>query len=360
MNRTKKILFLAPYPENLAASQRYRFEQYLDTLREAGFQLELAPFFRKETWEVLYKQGHWVQKIIGTLVGLTNRFLLLFKVSKFDWIFIHREALPFGPPVYEWILTKLLRKKIVFDFDDAIWIHQASRGNALISHLKSPDKTATICELSKKVVAGNYYLEGYAKKRNLNVQVIPTTIDTEYHDQTKNHTEKEVVTLGWTGTHSTLPYLQLLIRPLKQLERRYPVKLLVIADQKAELEIQSVEFRTWSIEAEVEDLLDIDIGLMPLPETEWAKGKCGLKALQYMALGIPAVVSSVGVNQEIVTHGKHGFCCGTESEWEKYLEILIQDIELRNRMGRLGRSKVEQLYSVKANKSNYLSLFYDE
>ena len=360
MNRTKKILFLAPYPEKQAASQRYRFEQYLDTLREDGFQLELVPFFREETWEVLYKKGHWVPKILGTLEGLTNRFLLLFRASKFDWIFIHREALPFGPPIYEWILTKLLRKKIVFDFDDAIWIHQTSSGNALIGNFKSPHKTATICELSEKVVVGNSYLKAYAKKRNSKVQVIPTTIDTKYHGRTKNHLKQEMVTLGWTGTHSTLPYLQLLMEPLKELERKYPVKLLVIADQKTDLEIQSLEFRTWSMESEVQDLLDIDIGLMPLPETEWAKGKCGLKALQYMALGIPAVVSSVGVNQEIVTHGEHGFCCGTESEWGKYLEILIQDTELRNRMGRSGRSKVEHLYSVEANKSNYLSLFNDD
>jgi glycosyltransferase involved in cell wall biosynthesis len=188
----------------------------------------------------------------------------------------------------------------------------------------------------------------------------PTTIDTEALHNPKLYSiqAKNGIRLGWTGSHSTLKYLNELIPMFEQLQNEFPnLTLRVIADQPPQVSLKFVEFVAWNKEAEIEDLIQIDIGLMPLTDDAWAKGKCGFKALQYLALGIPAVVSPVGVNTTIVTQGITGFVCSTDEEWLSGLRTLISDVELRNRMGREGRTTVEQHYSVRANASSFVGLF---
>jgi glycosyltransferase involved in cell wall biosynthesis len=171
-------------------------------------------------------------------------------------------------------------------------------------------------------------------------------------------TSGKAITLGWTGTHSTLKYLEPLVPVLQKLESTYPhFRLVVIADKRPSLAVQSLIFLPWLKDREIEDLLQFDIGIMPLSDDVWTRGKCGFKALQYMALGIPAVASPVGVNKEIIDQGVNGFLCATEEEWFIHLKSLINHPTLREQIGQQGRRKVIDHYSVLSNTPTFLSLF---
>ena len=175
----KKIAFIIPYPLGFAPSQRFRFEQYLSLIEKEGYELNCYPFLTKTDFELLYENGHLFFKISRIILGFIKRFFLIFTLSKYEIIFIHREATPIGPPVFEWIIAKLLKKKIIYDFDDAIWLTNTSESNWFISKIKNHSKVASICKWSSIVLCGNKYLMSYAKQYNTNVVYIPTTIDTQ-------------------------------------------------------------------------------------------------------------------------------------------------------------------------------------
>lgn len=352
-----KILFLFPYPSGTAASQRFRFEQYLDFLSEARFTYRLAPFLDEQTWRILYKPGYVLQKISGILRGFGRRFRLLFSIRQYNFVFIHREATPLGPPVVEWIIGKVLRKKIIYDFDDAIWLPNTSATNRIAAKLKWHHKTGSICRWAHKISVGNAYLADYARQFNPRVIINPTTIDTVHlHNQTKNQQTEQVV-IGWTGTHSTIQYLHEIIPVLQQLETQFSFTFLVISDKEPTFSLGSLQYIPWRKSTEMDDLLRMNVGVMPLTDDKWAKGKCGFKALQYMALGIPALVSPVGVNTEIVDNGTNGFICAAPDDWCAHLAKLLTDFSLREQLGKNARRKVETHYSVQANRATFLGLF---
>jgi glycosyltransferase involved in cell wall biosynthesis len=353
----KKILFLFPYPHGTAGSQRFRFEQYLEFLSENGFSCELQAFLDEKTWNALYQPGHTFAKITGILRGCFRRLAMLFWVNPFDFVFIHREAAPLGPPFFEWMIAKVFRKKIIFDFDDAIWLTPEPAGNRLANRLKWSSKTPLICRWAYRISAGNAYLADFARQHNPQVILNPTTLDTEHwHNQIKNQLTQKCV-IGWTGTHSTLPYLLELLPVIRELEQDFDFTFLVISNRNPGFELRSFVFLPWRKETETEDLLQFNIGVMPLPDDAWTRGKCGFKALQYMALGIPAVVSPVAVNMEIVKEGENGFLCQTPQAWKQRLTELLQDADLREKLGKKARQTIVERYSVQANCRNFLNLF---
>ena len=194
---------------------------------------------------------------------------------------------------------------------------------------------------------------------NSKVVVNPTTIETEqYHnpDRSKLKLRTDKVIIGWTGTHSTLKYVDEIIPVIQSLEQAYPVLLRIISDRKPQLKLSNVEFIKWKKETEIEDLLSFDIGIMPLSDDDWARGKCGFKALQYMALKIPCLASDVGVNSEIIQNGVNGYLCSSKEEWEAALVELIQNKGVRASLGEAGRRSVQERYSVTSNSSNFFSL----
>lgn len=358
MNKPKiKILFLFPYPSGTAASQRFRFEQYFEFLEQCGFEYDCKPFLSDSTWKILYLPGRFIQKGLAILKGILNRFLLLFKLRKYDFIFIHREATPIGPPFFEYFAAKWFNKKIIYDFDDAIWIPNASESNRFFSFLKGYSNVKWICKWSFKVSCGNEYLCDFARQFNSNVVYNPTTIDTEnLHKQIKNQTDEPLV-IGWTGSHSTIRYIYALYPVLQRLAEKHTFIFKVISDLPPDESLPNLEFVKWNKSTEIEDLLNFHVGVMPLVNDKWSSGKCGFKALQYMALGIPAVVSPVGVNTRIVDHQINGYICETESEWFHALDVLLSNAEKRTELAQNTRKKIIDHYSVLSNKSNFLSLF---
>ena len=360
-NRT--ILFICPYPLGSAPSQRFRFEQYFELLQSSGFTVASAPFLNESGWSILYKDGNFQRKLLFIAKGYCLRLILLLRtIPQADYVFIHREATPLGPPFMEFLIAKIYRKKIIYDFDDAIWMANTSKENSFVAGIKWHSKVKSICRWSHKVSCGNGYLVEFARRYNSSVILNPTTVDTQHVHNPLLHSSKvqsNVITIGWTGSHSTLHYLKILTPILVTLEKKYPgrIRFLVIADRKPNLGIDALQFVPWNKEHEIPDLSEIDIGVMPLTDDLWSKGKCGLKALQYMALGIPTIASSVGVNKSIIDHQINGYLCDTPESWENHLELLIKSVELRKQIGAAGRLKIIQKFSVMANGSNFLSFF---
>jgi len=360
---SKRILFLVPYPLHESPSQRFRFEQYFGLLEHRGYQYSVQSFLNSEAWQVFFDSGKTLIKIKLLVLGFLKRIIALFKSPMYDFVFIHREAAPLGPPVFEWIIVKVLKRKIIYDFDDAIWLTDRQEEPATLRLAKWRSKVGSICKWAYKVSCGNDYLFNYAALFNQRVVYNPTTIDTEnLHHRVSNPVRDQAshrIRIGWTGSHSTLKYLDEIQPVLLEIFKRYPgVEFIVIANRPPSLDIGSaVKFIPWNSETEIKDLLQFDIGIMPLPDDQWAKGKCGFKALQYMALELPVVASPVGVNSRIINHGVNGFLCNTPDEWEEALKTLIEDSGLRKKMGVNGRKTVVENYSVLSNSANFLSLF---
>lgn len=359
MDHQIKILFLCPYPYDEVASQRFRFEQYYEILRKNHIQFLHKSFYSLWAYKVLYNDRKKFLKSIGTLYGFIKRFIHLFYCIFPDYIFIHREITPIGPPVFEWLIARFFRKKIIYDFDDAIWISNTSEENKLISKLKWHTKFFSICTWSYKISCCNEFLAENSRKYNQNISIIPTTIDTQKYS-VENPKDKDVnrIIIGWTGTHSTLTYLSPLIDLIKQITEKYPMVIFrVICNKRPEWKFPNLQYVRWNKTTEIEDLRKIDIGLMPLPVTDWAKGKCGFKILQYFSMGIPTLASPVGINKDIITQGKNGYLCSNEKEWMEQINILVQSSELRKLVGNNGRKTVEQFYSRESNTKNFLGLF---
>ena len=354
-NHKKNILFVCPYPYDEAPSQRFRFEQYLPYLKKQGYGYKQSTFYSETAWKNLYKEGKTAFKVLAVLSGFLRRKLLLFTLWKYDFVFIHREATPLGPPFFEWIVAHIWRKKIIYDFDDAIWLADPSEEGSFKSIIKWKSKVRKICKWSHRVSCGNEYLAEFARQYNTEVIVNPTTIDTNYHVAKANTRNKDLLTVGWTGTHSTLPYLQHIVPSLIEAYREQAFRLVVIANKPPNFKFPELDFIEWSKKSEVEDLQKIDIGLMPLSEDLWSEGKCGFKALQYMGIGIPVLGSPVGVNKEIIPNG--GFLITEKEDWGMKLKALMQESSLREALGKQGRMYVKKHFSIESNLNNFLYLF---
>jgi glycosyltransferase involved in cell wall biosynthesis len=355
--KKKKILFIAPYPFDEAPSQRFRFEQYFPFLKENNFELVFSPFLDNKTWKTLYSEGKELRKILGVIKSFLKRFALLFTLYKYDFVFIHREASHVGPPIFEFLIAKVFRKKYNYDFDDAIWLPNYSETNARFHRLKAYWKVRYCIKWAGSITAGNDYLANYARKFNRNVQVIPTTIDTENHHNLQTNYHQEKLVIGWTGTHTTMRYLDFIVPVIKELEQKYDFEFLVISNEAPTYHLKSLRFLKWKRETEIADLAQVSIGVMPLEMDIWSEGKCGFKGLQYMSLGIPALMSPVGVNTQIVSHNENGFLLVKIEDWKNHLELLLTNVDLRKKIGAAGRITIEQRYSVNSNRSNYLSVF---
>jgi glycosyltransferase involved in cell wall biosynthesis len=352
------VLFILPYPLGHAPSQRFRVEEYFSLLKEQNIQFDTNEFFDEKAWQVLYQRGWVGLKLWSLAKGFFRRLqFVLLKCKKYDYIVIHREAAPLGPPIFEWWLTKVLSKKVIYDFDDAIWIPNSSQENRWAGALKCFWKIKWICKWSHKVSVGNEFLAKYAKQYNANVIVNPTCVDTvDKYNFTAAVNESPPV-IGWTGSHSTIQFLAEGIPAIKRLEQEMQFRFVVICDKVPKFDLRSMEFKKWNKKTEIEDLSKIDIGIMPMKNDEWNEGKCGFKLIQYMALGIPAVASPVGVNKKIIDDGINGFLCTSEEEWIDRLKQLLNDPEKRMLFGRKGRQKIVDRYSITSNTSNFLSLF---
>ena len=351
----KKVLIVSAHRPNRSPSQRFRYEQYIPFLEEHGYVFTYSYLISEKDDQFFYKKGYLIQKVGVLVKSVMIRFRDVLRANKFDIVFIQREAFMLGTSFFERLFSRK-NPPIVFDFDDAIWFSNAEGGNKTLSFLKNPDKLKRIISLSDVVIAGNRYLYDYAKQFCEKTEIIPTTIDLSYHQlKEKKGTD---ICIGWTGSFSTLPYFESLLPVLSKLKNEYSnLKFKVIVDVDRYYSEIMTQTTKWEKDSEIDELNSISIGIMPIPNDEWAKGKCGFKGLQYMALKKACVMSAVGVNNEIIDSGKNGFLVKTDDQWYEKLKILIEDEELRLIIGENGYQTMKNRYSVEANKIKYLTLF---
>lgn len=353
----KKILFIAAHRKDRAPNQRFRFEQYFSYLENHGFECNLSPLITEYEDSTFYSSGHYLQKSLIALKGFSRRFQDVINRNQYDIIFVAREAFMTGSTFFERCLKKS-KAKMVFDFDDSIWIDVVSENNKALAWLKDASKTSRIIKLADLVFAGNPFLASYARQFNAAVVIVPTTIDTSLYAP-RYQSDKDHVVIGWSGSTSTIEHFAYAIPALTEIKKKYgdKVKFKVVGNGSYRNEELNIEGLPWKHNTELDDLRSMDIGIMPLPDNEWAKGKCGLKGLQYMALEIPTIMSPVGVNTEIIQDNVNGFLASSTAEWVDKLSRLIDDPSLRVSLGKAGRKTVEDRYSVKSEQAHYLSLF---
>jgi glycosyltransferase involved in cell wall biosynthesis len=351
-----KILFVALHRPNRSPSQRFRYEQYLEVLRQNGWECAFSYLIPEKYDRRFYANGHYLIKLWVLLLSYVKRWRDVLRSNQFDVIFVQREAMMIRTTFFERRFAKS-KAKLVFDFDDAIWLPNVSEGNQNLRWLKSAQKTKKIIACSDLVLAGNQYLYNYASQFQNNVRVLPTTIDTAYHVPLLKEKESNArICIGWTGSITTIQHFEQALPFLSAIVAKYKerVKVRVIGSPAYRHKALNIEGVAWRAETEIKDLQEFDIGIMPLSNDEWAKGKCGLKGLQYMALGIPCIMSPVGVNVQIVEHGKNGFLANTTAEWIDICSSLIDNEAERRKIGKAARERVESAYSVKANQGLYL------
>ncbi|MFH0893054.1 MAG: glycosyltransferase family 4 protein [Bacteroidota bacterium] len=331
----------------------------MEFLKEKGIDCEFSPLIHEEEDRVLYSKGHYLKKIFLFFRFIFRRMHDIRNAKNFDVVFVYRET---APNRSSWMEKKISRhSKLVFDFDDSIWLLDVSQANRMFSWYRNPSKTLKIIRHSHLVIAGNEYLANYAKLANTNVVVFPTTIDTEKYKTVRTQHSEKPICIGWSGSVTTIKHFEYALPFLKILKEKFKEKISfkVIGDGNYINDELGIKGIPWIEKDEISELSEIAIGIMPLPDDEWSRGKCGLKGLQYMALGIPTLMSPVGVNTEIIQHGENGFLCSTTEEWTECISKLIESPELRKKLGENGRITVEEKFSYTSQKNKYLKIFQD-
>ena len=355
MNAPLRVLALSPIPEE-GAGCRFRIAQFIPYLRSVGIDVTLRSLFDVDFFRLVYKHGHYVRKA-SAFTALSLRYLTSLRdARRFDAILIYREIFPIGPAVVERLLGAGQRPPIVFDFDDAIFLPSVSDANRPILPLKAPGKVATIIRHSDHVIAGNAYLAAYARRFSDAVTVIPTVVDTTRFvprlDAVSGNgaAGARVPIVGWIGSPTTASYIRSLAPVLKRTGARHRFVLRVSgAGEPLDVPGVATEQPPWALDREVELFNTCDIGVYPLADDEWSRGKCGFKAIEFMACGVPVVASAVGVNREIIEDGVNGFLASTDGEWVGTLEQLLADRDLRRRLGEAGRRTIEARYSLRVH-----------
>lgn len=337
-----RVLLLTRYGR-LGASSRLRAYQYLPYLRSKGFEITQMPLLGDYYQGDLYA-GHsrrWARIAWAYL----ERLLVLARSRAFDLLWIEYELFPWFPATAERLLARA-RIPFLVDYDDPVY-HRYDLHPSRFVRLLLGNKIDAVMRRASVVTVGNDYLSERARGAGARrVEYLPTVVDLERY-QTNPPPDGRTFTIGWVGSPSTAKYLAPLAPVLASFCRTRGARLVVVGPREVSLDQVPVELKPWSEATEVEDILGFDVGIMPLPDNPWERGKCGYKLIQYMACARPVIASPIGANRQIVEHGINGFLATTEEDWRSTLDILYDAPELRARLGRAGRQKVETSYCTR-------------
>jgi glycosyltransferase involved in cell wall biosynthesis len=349
-----RVAFIVPYPLDRSPGQRFRFEQWWRLLPADRLEAKVYPLFDPATYARLYSAGGVGAKSYATLKALAQRLTDVVAAQKADVVFLYRETFPLGPPLLDTYLER--RIPVVYDFDDAIFLGSTSEANSIVAKLKMPQKVDRIIAGAAINTVGNAYLASYARRFSSSVRVLPTTIDVERYRPSRKRTNGDLVRIGWSGSRTTSAHLRTISDVLARVVSELPVELFIIGDPEFRLATsERVTVMPWDPRTEIQVISSLDIGLMPLPDDAWSRGKCGLKALQYMALEVPPIVSAVGVNTDIVADQENGLVVRTEDEWTQAIRLLVEQASLRRQLGRNARETVVQRYSGQQWSKSFLA-----
>jgi len=349
MSEVLRVLALATYPV-YAAATRHRVAQYVPLLAEQGIVMDVRPFLSNRTFSGLYDRSRLLNTVAGVVAGVTRRTHDMLRLGAYDVVFLQREAALLGPPVVEWLAHR--RLPIVLDLDDSTYIERSSDVfGFLASALKWRGKTDQLIRWSEHVVCGNPAIAEYVGSRGKPATIVETLVDVERCTPRADRPASEM-TIGWIGTHSTFPYLRTLLLPVFQrLAESHRFRLRIVGAgagaQGLSLSNAGVQFLPWNLERELDDLRSFDIGVYPIVDDVWARGKSGFKAIQYLSCGIPYVASPVGIVSNIGVPGLTHLEATTEDEWVGALSRLLTETAFREEMGRRGRVYAEEHFSLR-------------
>jgi glycosyltransferase involved in cell wall biosynthesis len=357
----KRILIICPYPVGEAAGQRLKYEQYIDGWEERGYEVKISPFMSKSLWNVVYLQGNFLRKFIGILRGYLFRVRDLLIVHNFDIVYIFQWTTPFGTAFYDFIVRKLA-KRMIFDLEDFVFFSKKGSSqeirNNILKHIRSTNKTEYLIKHADHVITSSPFLNDFCLKKNVHdaATFISSSVDIKRFIPSNNYTNEKRITIGWTGTFSSKPYLDLIQNVFVRLADICDFKLRIIANFDYNIRGVDCEVIQWTKLKEVEDLQGIDVGVYPLEDSQWVLGKSGLKAIQYMAFGIPTIATDVGTTSQIIKHRENGWLVKTEEEWLEGLQVLIENQELRRKLGTKARETIVNRYSTDVIKEQYLNI----
>ena len=346
-----KVLFLTKY-DSLGASSRYRFYQFFEFYEQHDIQCVKKPFFSNAYLTSKYKNKKTPFFSVG--LAFIKRFYILFTAFRYDKVVIEKELFPYFPAWPEKVLS-LLGVEYIVDYDDALF-HQYDNHRSKWIRKFLGSKISKVMRYSEMVVAGNDYLADYATHAGAKKVVrVPTVIDLRRYPKEFVIPENPKPVIGWIGTPNTVKYVYDLIPVFEKLYQKIPFVLHIVGadlDDDVGFESKSVK---WSEATEVTEMQKFDIGIMPLPDSPWEKGKCGFKLIQYMGCSKPVVASPVGVNSQIVQNGANGYLASSHEAWEKYLLMLLE-ISKDNQMGLNSRQFVEEKYCIDSVVAKQLSI----
>ncbi len=361
-----RALILSTLPRE-GPSARPRLYAYERALRVAGIEPVFAPLLTSSAARTFYDEGGGarLRRVAAAASGALGRLARLLRAGRFDVVVVHRDLLPRGNP----LALRLLRRSgtpWVYDFDDAIYLSprefvpEGERSRERMARVKDPTEVEELAASAQIVLAGNEALAAWARERNPRVRVQPTPVDTDVFSPPLAPAAHGEAVVGWIGS-PTAAYCLRAIRPaLGRVGHRRRYTLHVVgAGETVEVPGVRVVQKPWRLVDEADDYRALSVGLSPLPDNEWTRGKCGYKALVYMASGAVPVVSPVGVNAQIVEHGVRGFHATTDDEWVEGVHRLLEDPELRAEMSVRGRAFVEARYSVRALKDSFVAAVRD-
>jgi glycosyltransferase involved in cell wall biosynthesis len=336
-----RILLLPRYGY-LGASSRVRFYQYIPHLEAHGIEIQVAPLLDDKYISNLYAGKR--MSFLSILSAYTSRIKQLTSSGSFDLLWIEKELFPWVPALAENLLSKLNIPYVV-DYDDAVFHRYDMYSNPVVRAILGKN-IAAVMRRATVVVTGNDYLAEYARKAGARrIEYLPSVVDVEHY--TVEERENTHFRIGWIGSPITAPFVRLIREALEDAGKKIDARLVLVgAGWRDPLIDMEKEILPWSEESEVASIQSFDVGIMPLPDAPFERGKCGYKLIQYMACGLPVIASPVGANTRIVDQGKTGFLASSNQEWEKALLTLFHDISLRTRLGNAGRKKVEQEYSL--------------
>ena len=316
-----KVAFLTTRIEK--PSSRQRILQYIPYLKKEGFKVALFTI----------------------PAGFLERYRLFGTLEEFHVLFLHRKL--FG--LADWKVLRKRARRLVFDFDDAVMLKDPNTGGEGQSRRRLKRFERTVRE-ADTVICGNNYLKGWAERYRKEAVIIPTPVDMRRYVPKAPEQKTEQITIGWIGSASTLLYLENMREVWDEIASRFPeVRLKIVADRFFDCERMKTIKKRWSYRDEIADLHSFDIGVMPLTDDPWSKGKCAFKLIQYMAVGLPSVASPVGMNREVIKDGVNGLLADSPREWVEKLSLLIKDGRLRERLGRMARQTVKERYSLEEN-----------
>jgi len=350
------VLALIPNQKGFSPGQRGSIELWERVLEPAGIHLHYAPFETCRLHRILYQPGHRVAKATEMIRGYVDRLRLLRNLDDYDAVFVYREAALLGPAFLERMIARR-GKPIIYQLDDPLYVPYRSPSNGYLSYLKFFGKIAEIIRISRVVIVNSSHIYEYAGQYNNNIWRIPSIVDIEKYVFCPRVGESTAVSIGWSGSPTTVANVRLIADALRELARRVDHRVYLIGS--AEFDLPGVEYtaQKWRAETEVEDLRKIEVGMLPLPMTEWNKRKFYMKSAQYMALGIPSVCTPLGSNPEVIEHGKTGFLANTSEEWVGYLERLILDSALREQMAHRAVQVARDKFSLQANTEKIIEAF---